>query len=223
PERPIAMNRPEPGHAEHDSEEIWSAVCAAVRAARDDAGAGAADIVGIGFDATCSLVVRGRQGEQIAVSTGGETRWDTIAWLDHRASAEAEECTASLHKVLDFSGGVMSPEMQVPKLMWLKRRLPGSWAKSGHFFDLADYLTFRASGSEARSLCTLTCKWTYLAHEEEGWRQDFFERMGISDLLERGSLPRRAIPVGSDLGPLTVEAALGLGLTTACRVAAGIV
>ncbi len=222
-ERPIAMNRPISGHAEHDSEDIWSAVCAAVRAARDDAGAGAADIAGIGFDATCSLVIRGRRGEQIGVSTSGEARWDTIAWLDHRACSEAEECTASRHQVLDFSGGVMSPEMQVPKLMWLKRRLPGSWASAGHFFDLADFLTFRASGSQARSLCTLTCKWTYLAHEEEGWRQDFFEKMGISDLLERGGLPRRATPAGSDLGPLTEEATVELGLTTHCRVAAGAV
>lgn len=222
-ERPIAMNRPEPGHAEHDSEDIWSAVCAAVRAARDDAGAGASDITGIGFDATCSLVARGRQGEQLGISTSGERRWDTIAWLDHRARAEAEECTASRHPVLDFSGGVMSPEMQAPKLMWLKRRLPGAWANAGRFFDLADFLTFRASGSQARSLCTLTCKWTYLAHEEEGWRQDFFEAMGLPDLLERGGLPRQATPAGSDLGPLTEQAAAGLGLTTACRVAAGIV
>ncbi|BCH27457.1 FGGY-family carbohydrate kinase [Mesorhizobium sp. L-8-3] len=222
-ERPIAMNRPAPGHAEHDSEDIWAAVCAAVHAARDDAGAAASDIAGIGFDATCSLVVRGRQGEQLGVSTSGETRWDTIAWLDHRALAEAEACTASRHPVLDFSGGAMSPEMQAPKLMWLKRRFPGTWANAGRFFDLADFLTLRASGSEARSLCTLTCKWTYLAHEQDGWRQDFFEEMGIPDLFERGGLPRRATPAGADLGPLTEEAAAGLGLTRACRVAAGIV
>lgn len=222
-ERPIAMNRPELGHAEHDSEDIWSAVCAAVRAARDDAGAAASDIAGIGFDATCSLVVRGRQGEQLGVSTSEEARWDTLAWLDHRAIAEAAECTASRHPVLDYSGGVMSPEMQAPKLMWLKRRLPATWANAGHFFDLADFLTFRASGSKARSLCTLTCKWTYLAHEKEGWQQDFFEKMGIADLLERGGLPRRATPAGFDLGPLTAESAAALGLTTGCRVAAGVV
>ena len=67
----------------------------------------------------------------------------------------------------------MSPEMEIPKLMWLKRHLPETWARAGLFLDLADYLTWRASGSTARSECTLTCKWTYLAHEQEGWQADF--------------------------------------------------
>ena len=32
-EHPIAMHQPKPDHAEHDSQDIWSAVCRAVRAA----------------------------------------------------------------------------------------------------------------------------------------------------------------------------------------------
>ena len=175
-EHPIAMHQPKADHAEHDSEDIWRAVCMAVRGAREAAGVAAADIAGIGFDATCSLVVRDQEGSQLSVSTTGEPRWDTIVWLDHRALAEADECTASRHMVLDYLGGVMSPEMATPKLMWLKRNLPASWSRAGYFFDLADFLTFRASGSLARSQCTLTCKWTYLAHEESGWRRDFFDR-----------------------------------------------
>ncbi|TIO74948.1 MAG: ribulokinase, partial [Mesorhizobium sp.] len=86
-ERPIAMHQPKPDHAEHDSENIWSAVCAAVRAAREKTNVAASDIVGISFDATCSLVVRGRRGDQLSVSVTGEKRWDTIVWLDHRAIA----------------------------------------------------------------------------------------------------------------------------------------
>ena len=117
----------------------------------------------------------------------------------------------------------MSPEMQTPKLMWIKRNLPETWARAGQFFDLADFLTYRASGSNARSQCTLACKWTYLAHERQGWQQDFFEAVGISDMLSRGDMPERASPVGADLGPLTPEAAAALGLTTDCRVGAGLI
>src|SRR5262245_11989435 len=86
-EHPIAMHRAAAGHAEHDSEDIWASVCAAVRAARERAGVGARDVAGISFDATCSLVVRGRDGQQLSVSVGGDPRWDTIVWLDHRALA----------------------------------------------------------------------------------------------------------------------------------------
>ena len=222
-EHPIAMHRSRPDHAEHSSEDVWSAVCAAVRAARAAAGVEAADIAGIAFDATCSLVVRDRHGEPLSVSLSGESRWDTIGWLDHRALAEADECTATGHPVLDYVGGAMSPEMQAPKLMWLKRRLPGTWAAAGAMFDLADFLAWKASGSNARSQSTLVCKWTYLAHEEPGWRRDFLDAVGLSDLIERAALPERATPVGADLGPLTARAADALGLTTTCRVGAGMV
>ena len=151
-------------------------------------------------------------GRPVTVSTGGEPEWDTIVWLDHRAVAEAEECTASGHRILAYIGGVMSPEMETPKLLWLKRHLPASWARAGLFLDLADFLTFKASGARARSQCTLTCKWTYLAHESPGWQRDFFAHLGAEDLLERGALPETASPIGQDLGPLTEDAAQALGL-----------
>jgi len=222
-EHPIAMHRPKPDHAEHDSRDIWAAVCAAVRGAREKAGVAAAEIAGISFDATCSLVVLDGRGDQLSASVTGEKRWDTIVWLDHRAIAEADECTRSGHAVLDYIGGVMSPEMETPKLMWLKRNLPDTWNKAGYLFDLADFLTWKASGSLARSQCTLTAKWTYLAHEEQGWRRDFFDLVGLDDLFEHGNLPEKASAVGADLGPLTAQAAAELGLTEKCRVGAGVI
>ncbi len=222
-EHPIAINRPNHDHAEHDSEDIWRAVCASVRAAVEQTGAAPGDVRGISFDATCSLVVRGEDGGQVSASTTGEAHWDTIVWLDHRAVAEAEECTATGHKVLDFIGGVMSPEMETPKLMWLKRNLPRSWKNAGYFFDLADFLTWKAARSLERSQCTLTCKWTYLAHEGKGWQQDFFETVGITDMLSRGSLPDKASAIGKHTGPLSADSAQQLGLTTACRVGVGLI
>ncbi|PXA90868.1 ribulokinase [Nostoc sp. 3335mG] len=222
-ENPILMRRTDANFAEHDSEDIWTAVCRAVRTALDQAGADPADVVGIGFDATCSLVVRDADGQPVTVSKDGEDRWDTIVWLDHRALKEAEECTRTGHEVLHYAGGVMSPEMEVPKLMWLKRHLPQSWARAGHMFDLADFLSWKATGSLARSQSTLTCKWTYLGHRNPGWQHDFLSLVGLDDLLEKAALPDGASPVGDDLGCLTVGAAAELGLTTACHVGAGLI
>jgi FGGY-family pentulose kinase len=222
-EHPIRMNRPQPEHAEQSTTDIWQAVGHAVRGALAEAGAERAAVKGISFDATCSLVVLDRDGRPVTVSSSGDPQWDTIVWLDHRAVAEAEECTATGHRILDYIGGVMSPEMETPKLLWLKRNLPASWASAGLFFDLADFLTFKASGDPARSQCTVTCKWTYLAHESPGWQRDFFGRLGAEDLLERGALPEIASPIGQDLGPLTEEAAQTLGLERSCRVGVGLI
>jgi FGGY-family pentulose kinase len=107
--------------------------------------------------------------------------------------------------------------------MWLERHLPARWAQYGRILDLADFLTWRASGSNARSCCTVTCKWTYLAHETPGWQADFLAKVGLEDLLERAALPASASPIGAALGPLSPQAAEELGLTTACQVGCGLI
>lgn len=222
-EHPIAMRRTDANFAEHDSEDIWRAVCTAVRQAIAKADVNPGHIIGIGFDATCSLVIRDRDGEPVTVSSDGQDRWDTIVWLDHRALAEAEQCTRTGHLVLDYIGGVMSPEMEVPKLMWLKRNLPQSWARAGIMLDLADFLSWKATGSLARSQSTLTCKWTFLSHTSPGWQRDFLATVGLDDLVEKAALPEVSTPVGQRIAPLTAEAAEQLGLTTACAVGAGLI
>ncbi|MDN5929426.1 MAG: ribulokinase, partial [Hyphomicrobiales bacterium] len=88
-EHPIAIRRAGPDIAEHDSEDIWRAVCHAVRGARAAADARPEEIAGIAFDATCSLIIRGREREPLPLSSSEGQDWDTIAWLDHRAQAEA--------------------------------------------------------------------------------------------------------------------------------------
>jgi FGGY-family pentulose kinase len=222
-EQPIALHRPMADHAEQSSEEIWSAVAGSVRAARTSAGVAAEQVVGLSFDATCSLVALDREDRPASVSTTGEDRWNVVVWLDHRAIAEAEACTATGHPVLDSLGGTMSPEMEIPKLIWLKRHLPEAWARYGRMLDLADFLTFRACGSNARSCCTVTCKWTYLAHEEPGWQDDFLAAVGLADLRERTAVPARASAIGASLGKLTADAAADMALTTSCTVGCGLI
>lgn len=217
------MHRPDANHAEHNSEQIWRAVCTAVRDAMAIAGARPEQVVGLGFDATCSLVVRDAHGQPVSVSTTGDDRWDTIVWLDHRALSQADECNRTGHHVLQYAGGVMSPEMEVPKLMWLKRHLPHSWDKAAMMFDLADFLSWKATGSLARSQSTLTCKWTYLAHQTPAWQADFLATVGLEDLLAKAALPETATPIGDYVGSLTPAAAADLGLTTTCRVGAGLI
>ena len=208
---------------EYDSEQIWRSCCLAVRAAMAEAGASPDSVRGISFDATCSLVIRDRNGKPLPLREADGRTFDTIAWFDHRAVAEAEECTATGHEVLDYIGGVMSPEMETPKLMWLKRNRPDIWERSGFFFDLCDFLTWRASGSNERSVCALACKWTYLGHTRAPWRTDFFDMVGIGDMLDKGNLPPMAQDVGTALGTLTATAAEELALTTDCEVVCGLI
>ena len=220
---PFATARPLPDHAEHASDEIWGAVCASVRAALAAAAVPARRVFGLAFDATCSLVLLDAAGRPVSMSSTGRDRWNVVMWADHRAIAEAEEITATCHRVLAHVGGVMSPEMQLPKLLWLKRHRPGAWARAGLALDLTDFLAWRATGRVAVSACTVTCKWTYLNHETPGWQHDLLGRIGLQDLPDRTGLPATPAAIGSPAGALTPAAAAELGLTTRCMVGVGLI
>lgn len=222
-ERPILLHRPRDGWGEHDSEEIWAASCGAVRDALAQSGIAGQRVAAMAFDATCSLVLRGSNGGPLPLTETASHRFDTLAWLDHRATAEADECSRTGHKAVLHSGEIMSPEMEIPKLMWLKRHRPDLWQQAGLFLDLADFLTWKATGSAARSRCTLTAKWTYMAQSNNGWQRDFLASVGLEDLTDRGGLPDDTVPIGSAVGTLSAEAAAAFGLDEGIPVAAGMV
>ena len=218
----IRMWKPHPDWAEQSTEDIWTAIGTAVRGAMSQAGAAAADVVGIGFDATCSMAVLGANDQPLAVSASGEPGRNVIVWMDQRAVAETAEINRGGYDVLKYVGGRLSPEMQTPKLLWLKRHLPQTYNAATGFFDLADYLTYRCTGDDTRSLCTTVCKWTYLGQEGR-WDENYFKAIGLDDLLARGAIGTRVRPMGEKIGPLTAAAAADLGLSTNCQVAVGMI
>lgn len=209
---------------EQSSDDIWSACGIAVRAAMAEAAIDARAVRGIGFDATCSLVALDASMRPVSVSPSGEARRNIVVWMDHRAVAEARAINETRHDVLRYVGGSISPEMQMPKLLWLKQHLPVSFRAGAHFFDLADFLTWRATGSLVRSTCTLTCKWTFLAHERR-WSDDFLAAIGLGELAADGhrrigATTRRP---GEPAGGLTGEAAAELGLAPGTTVAVSLI
>jgi D-ribulokinase len=223
--RPIAIWQEAGDIVEQSSTDIWQACTGAVRAALGEAAVPPSLIKGIGFDATCSLVALDCAGHPLSVSLSGDPQRNVIVWMDHRAVAEAHRISATGDAVLRHVGGIISPEMQTPKLLWLKQHLPATYANAGHFFDLADFLTFRATGSTARSMCTVTCKWSYLAHESR-WSRGFFERIGLADLLADGLArigPEIVAPGTVLANGLTAQAAQAFGLLPATPVGASLI
>ncbi len=232
---PIQVWRPQPDFVEQSSTDIWPACCTVVREAVEQAGIEPRQIKGIGFDATCSLVALDMSGEPVSVSPTGDDEQNVIVWMDHRAVEQAQRINATNHDVLRYVGGVISPEMQSPKLCWLKENLPKSWQRTAMFFDLPDYLTYRATGDATRSLCTTVCKWTYLGHEQAKqqttdsigrWDDSFWREIGLGELADENfaRIGRRVRPMGEVVGDgLTQEAARELGLSPATPVGVSII
>jgi D-ribulokinase len=216
----------EPGDiAEQSSDDVWRAVAIAVRGAVSGSGVSPAAIAGLGFAATCSLVVVDRRGRPLAVGPSEDPARNIIVWMDHRALDQARRINLTEEAVLRYVGGIISPEMETPKLLWLKEHRPAIFSAAGHFFDLPDFLTWRATGSLDRSACTVTCKWTYLAHERR-WDPAYFRRIGLGELAEEGfaRIGSKVVDVASPVGSgLTAEAAADLGLIAGIPVGAALI
>lgn len=212
---PLEIFHPAPNFYEQSSENIWSAVCHVVKSVVADISA--EDVKGIGFDATCSMVAIDKTGSPVTVSITGSEKQNVILWMDHRAQEEADFINSTGHDVLQYVGGKVSLEMQTPKMLWLKKNLPASWNSAALLFDLPDFLTWKATESESRSLCSLICKWNYSANPDgkNGWDEDFFDQLNLRDLKKDNyrkigndvRIPGDAIACG-----LSTKAAAELGL-----------
>jgi FGGY-family pentulose kinase len=215
--RTIRAWRPEADYVQQSTTDIWAAVCASVCEALSRADG--VTVRGIGFDATCSLAVLAAGGGSVSVGPDGDPAQNVIVWMDHRAGAEADRINAGDYDVLRYVGGSISLEMETPKLLWLKENRPEAWAQAAHFFDLPDFLTWRATGSFARSLCSTVCKWTYLGHEQR-WDEDYFRAIGLGDLADEGfaRIGTDIRPLGSVVGGLSAAAAAELGLAAGIPV-----
>ncbi|GMK53890.1 hypothetical protein CspeluHIS016_0104760 [Cutaneotrichosporon spelunceum] len=238
---------------EQSTADIWGALAACSRQVLADSGVDPKQVKGVGFDATCSLAVTDWEGRPISVSMeeedsnlGAEGQWNVILWADHRAEEEAEVINATGEGVLNFVGGTMSLEMETPKTLWLKKHMDAGRFRECMFFDLPDYLTYRATGSLARSNCSLACKYSYvppgtrMEHasdgssevSKEGWSRRFFDKIGLEDIAARdfeqvGGIPGKnglVLSAGQPVGKgLSKEAAAELGLVEGTAVGSAVI
>ncbi|KAJ9478079.1 putative sugar kinase [Pseudozyma hubeiensis] len=229
---------------EQSTTDIWSQIKSAITQVVAASKVDPSLIKGLGFDATCSLAVTDFDGKPIAVtpqSSATSSEWgpgdrNVILWADHRAEDEAALINSTGSKVLNYVGKTMSLEMEIPKILWLKKHMPAELFKKCMFFDLPDYLTYRATGSLARSNCSLVCKCSYIPPgvdgSELGWQPEFFDQIGLGELVkddfkQLGGVPGRngiVLTAGQPVGDgLSAEVAAELGLLPGTAVGSALV
>ncbi|XP_035793949.1 FGGY carbohydrate kinase domain-containing protein-like isoform X1 [Anopheles albimanus] len=224
--KPIRTWNDQPNYYEQSSDDIWRAVCHCVKTVCN--GYKKDDIKGIGFDATCSLVALDKNMQPLTVSpSSNDHQRNVILWMDHRAEEEARTINATRHWMLNYVGGSISLEMQLPKLLWLKRHMPQTVSSlAGAFFDLPDYLTYRATGDDSRSICSAVCKWNYDA-EQRAWCDEFLQQVDLSAELSRADwklIGRRVLDPGTPIGKgLSDAAARELDLLPGTAVATSMI
>ncbi len=196
------MLRPAPDQAVHRMAAIWDAAGAAIRMCLLAVPNAAERVAGLGFSAVAALVLEHEGPPPLA---GGA---DVFAVADRRADVEAAELsgTAAMH---------------LPRLLWLRRRAPATWARVTAARDLCDELTRRATGVDAVSFGSLVTQWPF--SPDGGWRQTLLDAIGLDDLPMLGAFGSPPRAVGQLHGSLTPEVADAFGLPAGIPVAAGLI
>ncbi|KAG7445991.1 Pentulose kinase [Guyanagaster necrorhizus] len=216
---------------EQSTNNIWDAISTCIRTCLNDSGVSPSSVKGIGFDATCSLAVSDFQGEPVIITGGDQLGQNgdrnVILWADHRAEKEADLINSTGSVVLDYVGGTMSLEMEIPKVLWLKNHMDAALFSRCQFFDLPDFLTYRATTDSTRSCCSVTCKCSFVPNK--GWQADFFKKIGLQELVECdynqiGAANMKVLTAGLPVGQgLSKRAAEEFGLVEGTPVGSGVI
>ncbi|KAK9464057.1 uncharacterized protein V1516DRAFT_669439 [Lipomyces oligophaga] len=233
----IQQWNPRPNFYNQSSDDIWAACCYCVKTVLAETGIAKSEVKGIGFDGTCSLVVIDDETDApVAVGPDfGDSAQNIVLWMDHRCPDETEQINATRHSLLKYVGGQMSIEMEIPKVKWLKNNMPEGVFNRCKFYDLADYLTHRATKKETRSFCSLVCKQGYVPvgidGSVKGWSADFLEAINLPELVHDNfrriggvlGVNNTILSAGEYLGGLCAVAAEEMGLEINTAVGSGVI
>lgn len=148
-------------------------------------------------------------------------------WKRHTAQAQADEALALAREMhqpfLGRSGGTISCEWTLPKLLEMRDEAPDVYARMDRALDLCEFLTFRLTGKITRNIAALC----YKAH----WAQDLgFPDEGYLDALRPGFaaeyrklLRGEVLRPGECAGYLRPDICRRLGLDSQVRVASGVI
>ncbi len=204
---PCTLRSPQPGFSEEAPEEWWESAVLAVR--------------------ECARLIEGKSIEGISVTgmvpavvlldeAGGVIR-PSIQQNDMRAAKEIRGALGKMHeeRVFALTGSVFSQQSVGPKLLWLKKHEPQSFARIRAVLGSYDYIGFRLTGT---------------LHVESNWAlesglYDIREERWSEELLSLFEVPSAWMPpvlhTAAPVGKLLPDAAEAMGLTPGTPVTAG--
>lgn len=200
-----------PGWAEQDPEDWWKALAQSVKKALEMSQIDKNDVIALSYDVTCCSVL-------LSMNDGTPLR-NSLIWMDVRASKEAKFIGETKHECMKFNGfGNVSAEWMPCKALWLKKNEPLNYEKAEKVCEYVDWLTFKLTGQWTANLSNIATRW-YYDSLNGGFPKDFYESIGLGDVLDK--FPQRITNLGDNLGTLTKEAAVYLGLSEKTIVGQG--
>jgi xylulokinase len=135
---PLVVSRPAPGFSEQDPQQWWAALETALAALSRDHPAGLAAVRGIGLS--------GQMHGAVLLDATGAVLRPCILWNDVRAVAECRELEAALPALHAIAGNLAMPGFTAPKLLWVRRHEPATFAAVAHVLLPKAWVRYRLTG-----------------------------------------------------------------------------
>lgn len=185
-----------------NAENIYDAVLEVIRRTTENY----PDIAGIGVTSF---------GETfIAADEAGKPLFPSMLYTDPRGDEEKRELAEKLGEehIAEISGLKPHEMYSLPKLMWLKKHEPDTFARVRHVFLMEDFIVFRLTGKAVidYSLASRTMGFDI---QRLSWSEEIFDAAGIDP-----ELMSRPVPTGTSAGPVARQAAKETGLCSRTQV-----
>ncbi|MCR4739664.1 MAG: xylulokinase [Lachnospiraceae bacterium] len=208
--KPYKVYYPNPGWAEQDADEWWSAICEGIRDIfKENGQINPEDIACIGVD--------GQSWSAIPVDKDGKVLDRTPIWMDTRSRdiCDRTKRLVGEDRIFDIAGNDFLPSYSTPKMLWFKENKPETFEKTHLFLQSNSYIVFRLTGVMSQDM-------------SQGYGIHFFDMEKLSydeKLAEELGLNVSLVPklykCDEIVGEVTGDVSALTGLKTGTPVVAG--
>ncbi len=207
-EQKYEIEFPRPGWVEQNPEDYWEAVRITTKKIVSKLKK---------TEAVLAMVFSTQAMGIIPVDQNGKTLYKNISWVDARANQQSKKIMNRFLGKFVFkkiTGIELSGKDVIPKLLWLKEKLPEVYNNTYKFLDVNGYLKYKCTNKMVAEWSG-ACSYGFNLDKKD-WERTFFKIAGI----DTGKLPD--LIRSTDLvGTLSKKSARELGLSTATKIFGG--
>lgn len=201
------LSFPNPGWSEQSPEDWWNAVVEGIKELTN--GFEASKVAGISFG--------GQMHGLVILDQDDNVIRPAILWNDGRTTKETNYLNDVIgkDKLSQYTANIAFAGFTAPKILWVKENEPENFAKIAKIMLPKDYIAYKMTGvhscdySDASGMLLMDVK-------NKCWSKEMMEICSVKE----EQLPK-LFESYEITGALTDAAAAELGLTTACKIAAG--
>lgn len=201
------LSFPNPGWSEQSPEDWWNAVVEGIKELTN--GFDASKVAGISFG--------GQMHGLVILDQDDNVIRPAILWNDGRTTKETNYLNDVIgkDKLSQYTANIAFAGFTAPKILWVKENEPENFAKIAKIMLPKDYIAYKMTGvhscdySDASGMLLMDVK-------NKCWSKEMMEICSVKE----EQLPK-LFESYEITGALTDAAATELGLTTACKIAAG--